>query len=276
MTPGNQAIVGGTALRIPAIQSPNYNPGASGWIINIDGSSEFNSGTFRGSIEVGPITGQHFIVNNTSTGDIIDAYDSSNRLVFRLDQFGNITQISYGSVGTTVGISQGGIQFFDNNDVTPVHTPGIFFDPSTGTYRLFIGSGTNVASGFEAQLVAEGESSNNAQNNGLVGVQRGNHVGYLVQNDSPEGNPTNNLIHCASYTGTVGANGVWSFAHGCSFTPTGFIISPWDSAGVQSRYYPNIGSSVIIGANAQTQWWDGVGNRVANGTAVGAMAIFFG
>jgi len=44
-------VVGGTALRIPAIQSPNYNPGVAGWIIKIDGSAEFNNLTIRGTFE---------------------------------------------------------------------------------------------------------------------------------------------------------------------------------------------------------------------------------
>lgn len=52
-------IVGGTALRIPAIQSPNYVPGVSGWIIKIDGSAEFNNLTIRGEFR-----GTNFIINS--------------------------------------------------------------------------------------------------------------------------------------------------------------------------------------------------------------------
>lgn len=51
-------IVGGTALRIPAIQSPNYSPGVSGWIIKIDGSAEFNNLVVRGEF-----SGTNFIIN---------------------------------------------------------------------------------------------------------------------------------------------------------------------------------------------------------------------
>ena len=51
-------IVGGTALRIPAIQSPNYSPGVAGWIISIDGSAEFNNLTVRGTFQ-----GVDFIIN---------------------------------------------------------------------------------------------------------------------------------------------------------------------------------------------------------------------
>jgi hypothetical protein len=49
-------IVGGTTLIREAIRSPNYVAGSSGWSINRDGTVEFASGTFRGSINI-PATG---------------------------------------------------------------------------------------------------------------------------------------------------------------------------------------------------------------------------
>lgn len=52
-------VVGGTALRIPAIQSPNYDPGVQGWIIKIDGSAEFNDLVVRGTFQ-----GQDFVINS--------------------------------------------------------------------------------------------------------------------------------------------------------------------------------------------------------------------
>src|SRR5439155_2619013 len=51
MEPGNP-IVGGTVLRRPAIQSPNYVAGTSGWAIFADGTAEFNGVTIRGIIDV--------------------------------------------------------------------------------------------------------------------------------------------------------------------------------------------------------------------------------
>lgn len=58
-------IVGGTALRIPAIRSPNYIAGSSGWTINQDGSVEFNNGTFRGTVTAGTFQGTNFVINST-------------------------------------------------------------------------------------------------------------------------------------------------------------------------------------------------------------------
>lgn len=46
-------VVGGVTLVRPAIQSPDYVPGVSGWAIKIDGSVEFNDGEFRGTLHVG-------------------------------------------------------------------------------------------------------------------------------------------------------------------------------------------------------------------------------
>lgn len=45
-------VVGGDTLLRPAIRSPNYVPGVSGWTINRDGTSEFANGTFRGPVVV--------------------------------------------------------------------------------------------------------------------------------------------------------------------------------------------------------------------------------
>lgn len=53
-------IVGGTALRIPAIQSPNFRTGVDGWIIRIDGSAEFNNLTIRGTFN-----GNNFVLNSS-------------------------------------------------------------------------------------------------------------------------------------------------------------------------------------------------------------------
>lgn len=63
-TPGKPAF-GGTVLRIPAIQSPNYVPGVSGWAIFQNGTVEFNSGTFRGTVTAGTFKGTDFIIDPT-------------------------------------------------------------------------------------------------------------------------------------------------------------------------------------------------------------------
>ena len=59
MMPGNP-VVGGTVLRRPAIQSPDYSAGVSGWSINADGSAEFDDVTVRGEF-----TGSAFVLDNS-------------------------------------------------------------------------------------------------------------------------------------------------------------------------------------------------------------------
>lgn len=44
-------VVGGTTLIRPAIHSPDYVPGVSGWSINKDGTAEFNDVVIRGDLE---------------------------------------------------------------------------------------------------------------------------------------------------------------------------------------------------------------------------------
>lgn len=51
MTPDNP-IVGGTSLRIPAIQSPNFQPGVAGWQISADGDAEFNELTIISGVQI--------------------------------------------------------------------------------------------------------------------------------------------------------------------------------------------------------------------------------
>lgn len=47
MMPGNP-VVGGSILRRPAIESPDYVPGSEGWAINADGSASFADLTITG------------------------------------------------------------------------------------------------------------------------------------------------------------------------------------------------------------------------------------
>jgi hypothetical protein len=52
-TPGggwDVPIVGGTILRIPAIMSPNYVAGVSGWAIFQTGDAEFNDIELHGNV----------------------------------------------------------------------------------------------------------------------------------------------------------------------------------------------------------------------------------
>lgn len=59
----NQILGGQNKLIRPAIQSPDYSPGVSGWQIRKDGSVEFNGGIFRGVLSASVFEGTDFIVS---------------------------------------------------------------------------------------------------------------------------------------------------------------------------------------------------------------------
>ena len=92
-------IVGGTALRIAAIQSPNFLEGSEGWIIRIDGSAEFNDVVIRGGETIG---GSFLLYNGTpGAGNLVASISATAGT----DPFGN----AYGA-GLNLG-SQTGAHF---------------------------------------------------------------------------------------------------------------------------------------------------------------------
>lgn len=82
-------IVGGIALRIPAIQSPNYAAGSAGWTINVDGSAEFNNltirGTFVGTDYIINSSGAFFYSGTPAAGNLITSIAANSGV----DGFGN-------------------------------------------------------------------------------------------------------------------------------------------------------------------------------------------
>jgi len=58
-------VVGGTTLQIPAIQSPDFVAGVSGWQVSQDGNVQFNSGTFTGNITATAFQGTNFVINDS-------------------------------------------------------------------------------------------------------------------------------------------------------------------------------------------------------------------
>ncbi len=223
MSPGNQAITGGTVLRTPAIQSPNYVPGVSGWIVRIDGSAEFNNGTFRGSIEVGPLSGAHFIVNNPATGDVVDVYNSSAQLVFSIDANGNATSYAPGSSGDPyVQLTNGTEVFNHSTGFTSPDPPAISAPTITsGSTELQLYSGTPDGNVNHASVLALFGGTSGAGAEARL-TQRGV-TGDAVQIDSS--NNTGQLLHVASYTGTTNAGGGLVLPHGAAFTPTQCLIT---------------------------------------------------
>lgn len=82
----NALFSNGGFLAIQAIQSPDFLTGVSGWQIRKDGTVEFNSATFRGTIVVGP-TGQSQVtittqnINGFNQGTISFPTDNADELI---------------------------------------------------------------------------------------------------------------------------------------------------------------------------------------------------
>lgn len=275
MTPGNQAITGGTVLRAPAIQSPDYSPGTAGWIIRQDGSAEFNQGTFRGSIEVGSLPGAHFVVNNSSTGDVIDVYNSANKLVFSIDAAGNMTSYAVTSSGAQFIRSTNGTLIFNNATGYVSPDPPAISAPIVGSegsaLELYSGDTGNI--NFASTIELFGGA--NAASAEIRATTRGGVTGDVLVVDSA--NNDRNLVHVGSYSGSVvDAFGDIVIAHRASFTPKYGFLQAWDinavGQGWQLEWFQNPFNATNMSFFVRNQ----SGAIPGVGTVVGVHAVLYG
>lgn len=106
MTFSNPITGGQGTLVRPAIKSPDYVPGVSGWSINRDGTVEFNNGTFRGTITAAEIVGAVFASSLTNPAIWINQDDANSMRVYGAD--GTLLV----EIGANVG-SLGSCVFYD-------------------------------------------------------------------------------------------------------------------------------------------------------------------
>lgn len=129
-------IASGLVLVRPALQSPNYVPGVSGWAINRDGTAEFNGVTVRGALHIGgpaPLAG-------------IDGYIQGVQPQLRFNS---------GVVGETLGA----LLFADVN--APANQPVIAFASATtnnGVVELFLGP-ANAGGWGQATFATSGDTA---------------------------------------------------------------------------------------------------------------------
>lgn len=129
-------IVGGQALRIPSIRSPNFLTGVSGWTINKDGSAEFNNGVFRGTVTAAAFIGTDFVIN--TQGQFF--YSGPPAL-------GNLIL----SIAPVAGVSDGFGNAFDAGLATYAGGVDTFhLDAATGTLR----TGTAAAAHWQFDVPA--------------------------------------------------------------------------------------------------------------------------
>lgn len=125
--PFSNPITGGNVLIRPAIKSPDYVPGISGWTINRDGTAEFNDATFRGEVDVVTPSGSVRIFEDGSGHPAIEFFDTNGVLK---------AGIVYDPVSDAMfefGLSSG--QYFDISGIfleNGAETNGVRFDDSDG------------------------------------------------------------------------------------------------------------------------------------------------
>lgn len=214
--PFNNDIAGGNGSLVRNwIQSQNYVAGSTGWRISKDGDAEFNNGTFRGSIEVGPLAGQHFIVNNPVTGDVVDVYNGSNQLVYSIDGNGFAKTIDPVAI-VDATMEGGGVAFHINNVLSAgIGTSSIGAVNTTRQDAVGIFAEGHV-SGATCELQLWSGSDDGSTSPEYTILNQAGVTGSVMQNDTTK---SNNLFHMGGYTGTTDAAGALSIAHGASFTP---------------------------------------------------------
>jgi hypothetical protein len=84
----NPPVGNGGVLIRPAIHSPNYVPGVSGWSINKDGTAQFSQLTTIGSGFVANNQGQFFYAGTPALGNLIAAITGTNAT--GVDTYGNV------------------------------------------------------------------------------------------------------------------------------------------------------------------------------------------
>lgn len=115
--PFANGVVGGLTLVRPAIRSPNYVAGSTGWTINADGTAEFSNGTFRGNLIVGgvaPNARMEFVTGAAIPAELQTFY--SNKVVSTILWYADATHYHYyaalsttTSHGTTASAARGSV-----------------------------------------------------------------------------------------------------------------------------------------------------------------------
>lgn len=241
------------------LQSSNYIAGVSGWQITKAGSAEFNNGTFRGSIEVGSLDEQHFIVNNPATGDVVDIYDNTNTLVTKIDKFGEIISTN----GTDSALMFGNGFNFVDFAAPPGSYGGMSGHSRSTSSQVVIDSG-RISGGSSSTIFFTDNVLGPGGQPTLIAEQRGLGQGALVQTDTYSA--SNNYQHEEIYTVTTDASGNANFAHHCNFTPNmGWLTCEFLAGGVgfyQTAWFTNPFTST----NANAHFNDNLGANVANKT----------
>lgn len=175
-------ITGGQgALIRPAIKSPDYVPGVSGWTINRDGTVEFNNGVFRGTVTAAELIASVFgssltdpsIWLNQDDENSLRVYDADSNLVCEIgaDAGSEASAVFYDpvngraiSIGQQIQWQQGSpiltpfAALYQTSDAVMFNTilsGGVAFDPAHGAL-VHVVPGTDTLEDWQAPTMGSG------------------------------------------------------------------------------------------------------------------------
>lgn len=276
-------ILGGTVLRIPAEQSPNYVPGVSGWIIKQDGSAEFNNlsirGTFNGTDFIIDSAGVFFYNGTPAAGNL----QISLAATAGSDSFGNaypqglsINESSEGQASVVMGYTSGSpLIYFPDNITNIKDSAGILGTPfGSGTAQqdalTVIGPQdlTNPDTGA-VQLVASSRDGTGHANVSLIyndtaGVE---HIYLKVDVNGVTITGIVNLSAELIQTFTADTTAMISQTNTTTTSNSGFISQVHFIAGsivVKARVTGDTSSRYILTADGKSTWGPGNATQDTN------------
>lgn len=153
----NPILGSGGALVRPAIKSPNYVAGTTGWMIGRNGDAEFNSAVIRGLLLASAfqtaVDGERIEINVDESG-AIELYDSSDDLILRIDATG--MQSFSDTAPAALGVGNGLLNFQAGSFLTPMAQ---MFNDAVNVYlntQLSGGVAFNAAAAAWSGVVAGG------------------------------------------------------------------------------------------------------------------------
>jgi hypothetical protein len=244
-------VVAGVQLVIPAIESPDYVPGVSGWAIFRNGTVEFNSGTFRGTITASEFDGTDFILD-TDGFYLYSGPPALGNLVLSItnnaapDRFGNV--VKAGGLAT--------------------------YSPATG-FANFLGNRVTGGTAENVLQMFTGDAAESTPGEVIAAIGGAGLTRFLQMFfTSPSLNVAGHqdtvgiLYNSPAADGSSTANGVILYVD-TSGSPT--TVATWDNTGLnvkQGSYVPSDGQQYVFG-HATTALAAGV--AIANG-----VTSFFG
>ena len=165
--PGNP-VVGGTVLRRPAIQSPNFVTTVSGWTINADGSAEFNNltirGTFNGTDYILSAAGFFLYSGTPANGNLVASIAPAATVS---DGLGNTVKgggfAAYGA--GDIGLLAAGFLQLIPAGLAAGGAAGFVEAINPGDTILFSGQTSNVDTAATVEVISAGANAGTAQVN---------------------------------------------------------------------------------------------------------------